>query len=97
MRARGNWTEVEVDEAIEVCHFIFRPVNFGYSGYNRLNNRLKNSSEAIIFNHFENLRGMCTKSGLVKSLKDYYKSNREAISANYSAFDTTPTSFLISF
>jgi len=31
MKARGNWTEVDQDSAIEEAQFIFRPVNFGPS------------------------------------------------------------------
>ena len=31
MKARGNWTEVDQDNAIDDAQFIFRPVNFGPS------------------------------------------------------------------
>jgi hypothetical protein len=31
MKARGNWTEVSEDDAVEQANFIFRPVNFGHS------------------------------------------------------------------
>lgn len=50
----------------------------------------------MIFNHFEVLRGICTKSGLIKSLKNYYEYNKEAKAAGYSVFESTPTTFLIS-
>lgn len=52
-------------------------------------------SEPLIFNHFECLRGICTKSGLIRSLKHYYEHNKEAKAANYTVFDTTPTTFLV--
>ena len=26
----------------------------------------------FVFNHFENIRGLCTKTGLIRSLKKYY-------------------------
>jgi hypothetical protein len=29
MNDRGNWQEVDQETAIDVAHFIFRPVNFG--------------------------------------------------------------------
>lgn len=29
----------------------------------------------LIFNHFEVLKGLCTKTGLIRSLKMYYKGN----------------------
>jgi len=49
----------------------------------------------FIFNHFENLKGLVTKTGLIRSLKTYYKDNQSAFAAKYSVFDTTPTTFLI--
>lgn len=48
-----------------------------------------------IYNHFEYLKGLCTKSGLIRSLTEYYDLNREARAAKYTVFDTTPTTFLI--
>jgi len=47
-------------------------------------------------NHFENNRGICTKTGLIRSLQHYYNSNQEAKNAQYTVFDTTPTTFVIS-
>jgi hypothetical protein len=49
----------------------------------------------LIFNHFEALRGICTKSGLIRSLKHYYETHKEAKSAGYAVFDTTPTTYLV--
>ena len=97
MKSRGNWVEVEQEEAIDHSHFLFRPVNFGHSGYLKMNNRLKFSTEPLVFNHFEVLRGICTKTGLIKSLQRYYETNSEAIASNYTVFDSTPTTFLISY
>ena len=53
-------------------------------------------SDPFIFNHFECLKGICTKSGLIRSLRCYYDFNKEAKAAHYTTFDTTPTTFLIS-
>ena len=36
MNARGNWQEVPQDDAIEQCNFVFRPVNYGYQGYDKI-------------------------------------------------------------
>lgn len=95
MRARGNWSEIADDDAIEMAHFLFRPVNFGPSGYHKLNTRNQFMDEMLVFNHFEVLRDICTKSGLIRSLEYYYKTNKEARRANYSCFDTTPTTYLV--
>lgn len=78
IRARGNWSEVNDDDAIDMAHFLFRPVNFGPSGYNKLNIRNEFMDEMLVFNHFEVLRDICTKSGLIRSLEYYYKSNKDA-------------------
>ena len=64
-------------------------------GYEKLNNRLKISDVPIIYNHFECLRGICTKSGLIRSLRHYYDLNKEAVAAKYNVFDTTPTTYLV--
>lgn len=95
LRARGNWTEVSDEDAIDHAHFLFRPVNFGHSGYNKMNLRNEFYSDLLVFNHFEVLRDICTKSGLIRSLECYYRSNREARACNYQAFDTTPTTYLV--
>jgi len=86
--------EVEKDDSIEQANFIFRPVNYGYSGYEKMNKRI--TTELLIYNHFEVLSGICTKSGLIRSLKKYYEHNREAKAAGYSIFDSTPTTYLVS-
>lgn len=41
------------------------------------NHYCRNNNEKV-FNHFENIRGICTKTGLVRSLKKYYHSNAES-------------------
>jgi hypothetical protein len=56
---------------------------------------LDTSSELIV-NHLENNREITTKTGLIRSLKAYYKSNPHAIENGYQVFDTTPTTFLVS-
>ena len=58
------------------------------------NNR--NPETPLVFNHFENIRGLVTKTGLIRSLKLFYKHNQECISKEYSVFMTTPSTFLLS-
>ena len=96
MNARSNWKELEdEDEAIETAHMMWRPVNYGISGYEKINKRRKNSKFPLIFNHFESIRCISTKTGLIRTLKKYYGFNQDAIDAKYTVFHTTPTTFLV--
>ena len=47
-------------------------------------------------NHFENTRGITTKTGLIHSLNKYYLTIDAAVRASYTVFDTTPTTYIIS-
>ena len=70
MNERGNWTEIESDDAIDQANFLYRPVNYGYMGYEQMNQRIRgNNPEILLFNHFEVNSGICTKSGLIRTLK----------------------------
>ena len=51
--------------------------------------------DLLVFNHFEVLRDICTKSGLIRSLEHYYKNHKDAKACNYQIFDTTPTTYLV--
>lgn len=95
LKSRGNWSEISDEDAIDLAHFLFRPVNYGPGGYTKLNNRLECMDEVLVFNHFEVLRDICTKSGLIRSLEHYYKNHKEARKHNYTVFDTTPTTYLV--
>ena len=46
-------------------------------------------------NHFENTRGLTTKTGLVRTLSSYYLASQEAFAADYTVFESVATSFLI--
>ena len=50
----------------------------------------------LFFNHYEQINGICTKTDLIKTLQKYYESLEAAVAANYTVFDSTPTSFIIS-
>jgi hypothetical protein len=91
----------EVDEhLIDKCHFIWRPSNWYEATQNkRIDRRMTKLSQAeqtpFVFNHFENLNGIGNKSGLIKSLRQYYYTQPQAIAASYSEFDTTATTFVV--
>jgi hypothetical protein len=55
-----------------------------------------NSVKPLFLNHFENTRGITTKTGLIVSLHQYYLYNDAAVRASYTVFDTTPTTFICS-
>jgi hypothetical protein len=74
--ARGNWKEVPDDNAIESAHLFWKQVNLSFLNYDRFDNRMSNSNNPpLLFNHMEINRGICTKTGLVRSLKAYYDNN----------------------
>jgi hypothetical protein len=54
------------------------------------------NGQPFVYNHFECLKGLTSKSGLVRSLKQFYYNNDQARSAGYSIFDSTATTFLLS-
>jgi len=69
------------------------------------------ASKELVVNHLENNREITTKTGLIRSLKAYYKDNIQAskyiitrilmlrlfiVENGYQVFDTTPTSFVVS-
>lgn len=69
---------------MEKCHFVWRPVNYNIDGYLRIDKRqLKSKGLPLIYNHFEVLKGLVTKTGLIKTLKHYYYLNKHARVANY--------------
>ena len=57
-------------------------------------NKKRSKGKSIVINHLENIYGICTKTGLVKSLKKLYKSGN-SVRYKYDVFDTTPTTFLV--
>lgn len=96
MEARGNWKLIPEDEAIENADFYWRPINLGPEGYSKMDKRLKAKPEIFfVFNHFEVIHGICTKTNLIKSLRTYYENNELAKAANYSIFDSTPTTYVM--
>ena len=95
LEARGNWSMVEEEGAIENSNFLWTQLNLSFRGYDRLDERLELSNSPIFINHFEVTRGICTKTGLIRTLKSYYEDHELAKNAGYTVFDTTPTTFVI--
>jgi len=58
-------------------------------------NSLRPHKEHIVINHLENLKGLVSKTGLIKSLRRYYKHTLEAILKGYHVYETTPTTFVV--
>ena len=43
----------------------------------------------------DNIQGLCTKTGLIKSLKKFYKLSPDPVEAHYTVHETTPTTFVV--
>ncbi len=69
---RGIWKEAKEEDCIEKCHFVWRPFNYSSEYYKRIDKRMAIKQIPFIYNHFEVLKGLVTKSGLIRSLKSYY-------------------------
>ena len=69
LKARGNWSQISEEVALMESHLYWRQCNLNYREYDTLDDRLEAIPEKPIFvNHFENNRGICTKTGLIRSL-----------------------------
>ena len=91
------YSQNDMDEAIiDKCQFVWKPFNYYEKETQRkIDRRLVRQNQVFVFNHFEVLKSIGTKSGLIRSLKQFYYTNREAKVCGYSVFDTTPTTFLV--
>jgi hypothetical protein len=49
----------------------------------------------LVYNHYENISVLSTKTGLLKTLRDYYSTNKLAIESNYRVQDTLPMAYMI--
>jgi hypothetical protein len=95
MKARGNWKQLNEEVGLETADFFWRCNNLGISGYDAIDSRLSQQNKPFVFNHFEVIKGICQKTGLIRSLEAYYENNLSARKAGYTVFDTTPTTFVI--
>jgi hypothetical protein len=96
---RINWKEVPKDNVMftndQIINFIWKPTNFDYKLYSIIDNvhsEVASSSplpeKQLVVNHLENIRGICTKTGLVRTLRHYYKDKSDArkLSVNKHAY-----------
>jgi len=67
-------------------------LHIGWQYYQEANSAAKE----LVVNHLECHRDITTKTGLIRSLKYFYKDNSNFVENNYQVFDTTPTSFVVS-
>ncbi|EAR92967.2 tubulin-tyrosine ligase family protein (macronuclear) [Tetrahymena thermophila SB210] len=98
--SRGNWEEIKESQIEEKSifqnsNFIWKSYNFSVRKYAIIEDIHRNNPFKQIINHFENNRGMCTKTGLIRSLSSYYRHLDPAIQAKYTVFDTCATSFVL--
>lgn len=49
----------------------------------------------MVYNHYENISALSTKTGLLKTLRDYYVCNKEAVECGYRVEDTLPMAYMI--
>lgn len=92
-------TNAELDDmVIDKCNFIWKPFNFHDKNLQRrIDRRIvrQTTTNPLVFNHFECLKDIGTKSGLLRSLKQFYYTNQHAKLCGYNVFDSTPTTFLV--
>ena len=98
---RGNWSEASEQEAESFkAQFIWKPTVYHVrvipiQAYNQMDELFSTGFGTMIHNHLENNREITTKTGLIRSLRNFYQSNELAIKATYHVHDTIPTSFII--
>jgi hypothetical protein len=99
LNKRGNWEEITEDnkDVYNLANVIWRPVNLSVVGYVKLDDALKRQPKEFVqaLNHFENNRGICTKTGLTRSLKQYYNQCDQARAVRYNVWDTMATSYIL--
>lgn len=95
LEKRGNWSEH--DSSDFKCHFIFKPDQFSLkvTKIQELSLFTIQKYPNSVYNHLSCHKELTTKTGLLKNLRDYYSVNDSALNSNYQAFDTMPTSFLL--
>lgn len=75
LHSRKNWVQCKELESIERAHFLWRPFNYSGEFYKRIDKRGASKQSPFVYNHFEVLKGLVTKSGLIRSLKQFYFNN----------------------
>jgi len=95
---RGNWDDISEEKGdgdVGYTQFVWKPTNLSIRAYALMDSNPLHPDYVQIINHFENNRGICTKTGLIRSLRSYYYHNEQANLHRYTLFESTPTTFLI--
>ena len=64
-------------------------------GYHWANNNGSKDKELVI-NHLDGHKEITTKTGLLRSLKYYFKTTISYVEQNFSVFETMPASYVVS-
>lgn len=92
---RKNWSQIPYDKILQ-ANLIWKPLNFASTLYENFSEIMRyDKNRNVLLNHFENNSLICTKSGLVRSLKHYYSHENAIYEQNYHVFETIPTTFII--
>lgn len=78
-----------------MANFLWKPVNLSIRQYSLLEEKHRNISYKQIINHFQDNRSICTKPGLVRTLKEYYRNLESALEYRYTVFETMATTFVL--
>ena len=65
-------------------------------GFDLLDKRREEVRRMLVYNHYENISVISSKTGLLKSLRDYYSLNKAALDQGYNVYDTIPLAYIIS-
>lgn len=101
LEQRGNWVEATEQEAEDFkAQFIWKPTVYHVrviptKAYNQMDELFISGFGIMIHNHLENNREITTKTGLIRSLRNFYQNNEFSIKAGYQVHDTIPTSYII--
>lgn len=98
---------IKEDDHLDNMDLIWKPIQFSnkvfdlyiifsqyYQNIDKINSN-RDKRRHIVINHLENIKGICTKTGLIKSLRRFYKFAADAVTAQYSVHHTTPTTFVV--
>ena len=91
------WKPFNFTKSVSISKNIFIRISSKilFQGFELFDKRNQDAKRPIIYNHYENISVLSTKTGLLKSLRDYYSLNKQAIDSNYRVHDTHPQAYII--
>jgi hypothetical protein len=90
---RGVWGALDKERIMQI-NFVWKPLNFSPELYDSFEEM--DCSRNVLLNHFKQNKLICTKSGLVKSLRRYYTHHtNNAFLKKSLIFETMPTTFIM--